>query len=73
MPNKGPLPDLYSYLTDKAKLEETSNFLSNLQFIIVHNNMDIAAVDLVRRCNCLMGTTSSVNPNSIASYCTGCI
>jgi hypothetical protein len=69
------MPDVYSYLTDKAKAEELTNFLQNLQFIIVHNNMDVAAFDMVRRCNCIMGTyaPSSSNAHNIGSYCTGCI
>lgn len=72
MPNKGPLPDLYEYLMDKSKAETTRNFIQNLQFIVVHNNMDIAAVDMVRRCNCAMGTQSVVS-DGVASYCTGCL
>ena len=69
------MPDVYSYLTDKNKQEELTKFLQNLQFIIVHNNMDVAAFDMARRCNCIMGTYAPANANShnIASYCTGCI
>jgi len=72
-PNKGPLPDLYEYLTDKTLADDTRKFIQNLQFFVVHNNMDIAAVDMVRRCNCAMGTRSSLSEGHIASYCTGCI
>lgn len=72
-PNKGPLPDLYTYLTDKSKAETTHRFIQNLQFVVVHNNMDIAALDLTRRCNCAMGTQSVLTDSSVASYCTGCI
>jgi len=69
--NKGPLPDLYEYLTDKSKAETTSNFIQNLQFVVVHNNMDIAALDMVRRCNCASQTTATIT--NLASYCTGCL
>lgn len=57
-PNKGPLPDLYAYLTDSSKANDTKNFIQNLQFFVVHNNMDVAALDMVRRCNCAVGTPS---------------
>jgi len=71
-PNKGPLPDLYAYLTESSKATETKNFIQHLQFFVVHNNMDIAAFDLVRRCNCAVGTQQP-SGKSIVSYCTGCI
>lgn len=72
-PLKGPLPDLYAYLTDKSLADETHKFIQNLQFFVVHNNMDVAAMDMVRRCNCAIGTRSSVSDSHVASYCTGCI
>jgi len=73
VPNKGPLPDLYAYLTEKSLAEETSKFVQNIQFIVIHNNMDIAAVDMSRRCNCAVVSRSTVAQNGLASYCTGCL
>lgn len=73
-PNKGQLPDLYAYLTEKSKAQITRQFIQNLQFVVVHNNMDIAAFDLVRRCNCAVGTKSALHTDQgVASYCTGCV
>lgn len=73
-PNKGPLPDLYSYLTEKSKAEETRSFIQNLQFFVVHNNMDLASFDSIRRCNCMMGSSSTSTKSGVASYCcSGCI
>jgi len=70
-PNKGELPDLYAHLTEKSKAEATRSFIQNLQFIIVHNNMDIAGLDAMRRCNCAI-QTPSLN-SSLSAYCTGCL
>lgn len=69
-PNKGPLPDLYTYFTDKSKAEKTRKFIQHTQFLVVHNNMDISAFDLMRRCNCVIGSASA---SGLHSYCTGCI
>ncbi|PRP80922.1 hypothetical protein PROFUN_11363 [Planoprotostelium fungivorum] len=71
--NKGPLPDLYVYLTDKSKAAETRDFLQNLQFFVVHNNMDISSIDLVRRCNCALATHASGNNEKLIACCTGCL
>lgn len=43
------LPDLMSYLSDPKKSEKTKETLNNLQILIIHNNMDVAAVDGLRR------------------------
>lgn len=67
------IPDLFSYLIDKGKAEDTRHFIQNLQFIVVHNNMDLGAVDIVRRCKCSAITSSKATPNGIAAQCTGCI
>jgi len=78
------LPNVADYLTDKAKAPVTREFTRNLQFIIVHNNMDFGALgkqfcqiliitDMVRRCNCMSATTSATSPTGLAASCTGCI
>jgi len=68
-----PLPDIFSYLTDKAKAEDTRKFISQLQFLVIHNNMDIGAIDMVRRCNCPSVTHSPLTPNGVIATCTSCI
>jgi hypothetical protein len=64
------MPDVLDYLTNKSLASQTSEFIRKLQFIIVHNNMDVAALDMVRRCNC---ATLSVSPNASVAPCTGCV
>lgn len=41
----------------------------------VHNTMDIAALDMRRRCNCTVATSYPSAPNKVglAASCTGCI
>lgn len=74
-PNKGELPDLYAYLTDKELAETTKKFIQNLQFVVVHNNMDLGAMDFHRRCNCTVIQSSKMSSatNGFVSYCTGCL
>jgi len=46
------LPDILGHLTEKSKAAITNQFIDNLQFLVVHNHMDIGAIDASRRCNC---------------------
>eukprot|EP00026_Physarum_polycephalum_P001502 Phypoly_transcript_01504.p2 GENE.Phypoly_transcript_01504~~Phypoly_transcript_01504.p2 ORF type:complete len:519 (+),score=76.70 Phypoly_transcript_01504:1781-3337(+) len=65
-----PVPNLYDYLTEKSKAKETQSVIDNTQILIVHNNMDLAAFDMVRRCDCTVETNSS---QGFVSSCTGCL
>jgi len=69
------LPDIVSYFTDTSKAAITQKFIHKTQFIIVHNTMDIAALDMRRRCNCTVATSYPSAPNKVglAASCTGCI
>jgi len=69
------LPDIVSYFTDTSKASITQKFVQKAQFIIVHNTMDIAALDISRRCNCTVSTSYPSAPNKagLAASCTGCI
>jgi uncharacterized radical SAM superfamily Fe-S cluster-containing enzyme len=67
------LPDLFSYLTVKERAVETQRFIQNMQFLVVHNNMDLGTVDIARRCRCASITTSKATPNGLAAQCTQCI
>jgi acyl carrier protein len=68
------LPNVMSYLRDDAKSGELKGFLKNMQFIVIHNNMDFAAIDAVRRCQCAIVTRSqAMGSDKVVSSCTGCI
>jgi hypothetical protein len=47
-------------------------FVKNMQFFIIHNHMDVAMVDMVRRCQCASLAKTSEGLDYYAS-CTGCI
>ena len=68
-----PVPDLFEYLTDPSKLLLTRNFVDHLQFIVIHNNMDSAVTDILRRCQCSSMSPSPQDPSSLVASCTGCI
>ena len=40
---------------------------------VVHNTMDLAAVDATRRSACIFNSCSRVTPNGLAMACTGCL
>ena len=68
------LPDILSYLSDKSKAEDTRSFVDHIQFILVHNVMDVGVVDLKRRCECSKMTESPLGySNGLIASCTGCI
>jgi len=69
------MPDVMSYFTDEGKMAETQQFMHRLQFLLVHNNMDVAALDVSRRCHCAVATSAPSAPNvsRLAASCTGCI
>ncbi|KAK5578041.1 hypothetical protein RB653_002992 [Dictyostelium firmibasis] len=64
------LPNLFDYLTDRSKSEITRKVIDQTQILIIHNNMDLASLDLKRRCNCSVETKIK---DGFISSCTGCI
>ncbi|EAL68761.1 hypothetical protein DDB_G0277151 [Dictyostelium discoideum AX4] len=64
------LPNLFDYLTDRSKSEITRKIIDQTQILIIHNNMDLASLDLKRRCNCSVETKIK---DGFISSCTGCI
>lgn len=61
------------YFTSK-EADTAKEFIKNLQFIILHNTMDLGAVDMVRRCNCAsLRVNPTQNSTRMAATCTGCI
>lgn len=67
------LPDLTSYLTDRDKTDARNATIRAMQFVVLHNNMDLAAVDMLRRCDCMNAASTIVTPSGLAAACTGCI
>ncbi len=69
------MPDIVSYFTDSSKAAATQRFIRNTQFLVVHNTMDIAALDLRRRCHCTVvtGHPGTANSARLAASCAGCI
>lgn len=69
-------PILSSYVSpsasesSKMKFEE---FCREIQFIFIHNYMDLAAVDMHRRHQCINIRSSLVNSSASAAVCTGCL
>lgn len=69
----GSVPNAVSLLLEGQKTMDAQVFFDKLTFVIVHNNMDLAAVDLIRRCSCATVTSTPLTENKIAAQCTGCI
>jgi hypothetical protein len=64
-------PSLSSFFTSRES--EMERWTRSLQFVIIHNNMDLASFDLNRRCQCCDVKSSILDPNRSSSVCTGCI
>eukprot|EP01090_Pellita_catalonica_P020906 TRINITY_DN7683_c0_g1_i1.p1 TRINITY_DN7683_c0_g1~~TRINITY_DN7683_c0_g1_i1.p1 ORF type:complete len:536 (-),score=55.00 TRINITY_DN7683_c0_g1_i1:5-1612(-) len=67
------MPDLAKYVLDPTKADAVRDFFDNLQFVLVHNKMDIAALDIKRRCQCSNATSYPGAPSGFAASCTGCV
>lgn len=64
------LPDILSIVRQKSKADLVNSFIQNLQYIVIHNHMDISNVDMVRRCQC---ASVGLDENRFISTCTGCL
>ena len=53
--------------------DATLELMQNMQFFIVHNNMDLGSVDIMRRCGCAAAEKDRTTGESIVSSCTGCV
>ncbi len=62
--------DILGYAVDSDKRQMMNDTLHNLQFIIIHNLMDVASVDLVRRSRCSLCSNSG---NGAVASCTKCV
>jgi hypothetical protein len=68
--SKVKLPDLVSIMADSSKTSMVNEFVDKLQFLVIHNHMDVATLDMSRRCDCSVLT---VEKNSLVASCTGCL
>lgn len=64
------IADVWPYLTSSSNAARTKQFIDNLQFIVVHNQMDVASFDAVRRCQC---AAVKVDQRGYVASCTGCL
>ena len=67
------LPDAVDLLLDRSADVTVQATIRNLQFICVHNNMDFAAIDYARRCQCAALTATPAAAAGFTAMCTGCI
>jgi hypothetical protein len=65
--------DLVGRIVAKNGAEAMANLVKNMQFIIVHNNMDMGSVDILRRCSCAIVQPEIHTAEKVVSSCTGCI
>jgi hypothetical protein len=63
--------DLLGYAIDSDKRQLMNDTLRDLQFIIVHNLMDVASLDMVRRSRCSL--CSSDGSDELVASCTKCL
>ena len=69
------VPDLMSYVTGRHE-ETTAKLravLRSMQVVVLHNKMDVASVDMQRRCECLVMQPSPLQQDGYVAQCTGCI
>lgn len=68
--SKQKLPDLVSMMADSSQAATINDFVDKLQFLVIHNHMDVATMDMSRRCECSVVT---LEKNSVVASCTGCL
>ena len=68
-------PDVLDYLTstDPLKQLRMKAFMRQLQVVMVHNKMDLASVDIHRRCECAIVEKSPMKEGEWIATCTGCV
>ena len=68
-------PDVLDYLTtsDVVKATRLKTFMRGLQVLVVHNKMDLASVDMQRRCECAVVERSPMKDGDWIATCTGCV
>ena len=69
------VPDLLSYVSgrhDEASARLRS-VLRSMQVLVLHNKMDVASVDMQRRCECVIVQPNPLQQAGYVAQCTGCI
>ncbi|KAL0486949.1 hypothetical protein AKO1_001253 [Acrasis kona] len=62
--------DLLGYAIDSNRRQLMDNTLRDVQFLIVHNLMDVASIDMVRRTRC---STCGISGDATVASCTKCL
>jgi uncharacterized radical SAM superfamily Fe-S cluster-containing enzyme len=68
-----PLPQVLSLLANPEKTKEAQALLEKAVLVMIHNNMDLMAVDLLRRCECASVSTTPLTRNGLSAQCVGCL
>lgn len=68
-PYLSSFPDVLAHLMEPGKVEAGRKVIDCLQFIVVHNNMDFACTDILRRAQCSMMTPLSAKNPKFVSKC----
>jgi hypothetical protein len=71
MLRKNLTPTLASVFSSKES--ELEVWARELQFVIVHNNMDLASMDVMKRVKCFNMKNSILHENEVTCNCMGCI
>jgi hypothetical protein len=70
---EGQMPDLVSFLASPEKAQDAQQLLERAVLVLVHNNMDLMSLDLVRRCECASVSSTPLTQNNLSAQCLGCI
>jgi len=69
------VPDLMSYVSGRHE-DTTARLravLRSMQVVVLHNKMDVASVDMQRRCECSVVEPSPLQHSGYVAQCTGCL
>ncbi len=67
------IPDVISFLVNPEKAAEAQQLLERAILVVVHNNMDLMAMDLARRCDCASVSSTPLTQNNLSAQCLGCL
>jgi hypothetical protein len=69
--------DFMTFLISEDKQSETTELLDKMQFLIIHNQMDVGSVDIVKRSRCSLcshtSTGSDRTKGKLNAQCTKCL
>ncbi len=68
-----PLPEVLSLLASPEKTQEAQALLESAVLVMIHNNMDLMAFDMMRRCSCASVSTTPLTRNNLSAACVGCL